>query len=232
MRVFDDILEHGASSTGFAAILGPASKEKHRTRALVPFPTSSQCFSGNSHRDTHTQTRTRTHAARHSTAQHACSLAILSSNDGKETVVRARSRKTVLHTERHTHAPKNTHIRTQGRTAHTHTHRRTNICTGTDTHTHTHTHTVMIRFRCAAAVFFAVFATAPSSAPPDRRNGSFRRRCQLLTSGAGDLPPTPAVISCQKVFAVRFLTVPYHESYQGCWAHVSQRAREDRGVVE
>ena len=187
MRVFDNILEHGASSTGFAAILGPASKEKTPCAcALVPFPTSSQCFSGNSHRDTQTDTRTRTHAARHSTAQHTCSVAILSSIDGKESAVRARSRGSpsfmTVPIQRHTH--------THGQHAHTHRHRANG--------THTHRRTNMYRHRHAHAhcddpfpmrhSSFFQFAPALSSAPLDRRNGLLRRRCHLLTSGAGDLP--------------------------------------------
>ena len=54
------------------------------------------------------------------------------------------------HTETHTHAPKNTHTRTQRRTAHTRTGAQIYV------QAQTRTHTVMIRFRCAAAVLFAV----------------------------------------------------------------------------
>ena len=140
MCVFDNILEHGASSTGFAAILGPASEEKTPYAcALVSVPSSSQCFSGHSHRDI--QTRTRTHAARHSTAQHGTAHLF---HGNFELHRRERNRRTRAlswqsllhdspHTETHTHGQ---HAHTQTQSKRHHTHRRTNMYR----HRHAHVH--------------------------------------------------------------------------------------------
>ena len=169
MRVFvDDILTHGASSTGFAAILGPASKEKHRTRALSCLFQPHHSASAETHTGTHTQTRTRTHAARHSTAQHTCSVAILSSNDGKETAVRGRSRgspsfKTVpIQRDTHTHTHLKTHTYTHGHTDARHTHAPAH----TDVYRHRHAHTHCDDpFPMCRSVFFLQFLQQHSRAP-------------------------------------------------------------------
>ena len=86
------------------------------------------------------------------------------------------------HTERHTHAHLKTHTHTHGHRDARHTHAQAHKQVYRHRHAHAHCDDP---FPMRRSNFFAVFATARSSAPPDRRNGPFRRRCQLLTSGAG-----------------------------------------------
>ena len=158
----------------------------------MPFPTSSKCLNGTSHRktqthiDTEAETHTRTQAARHSTPV-PWQFGVLKRQE-RNSRTRALSWQSLLqrsqHTKTHTHARKNTYAHTishRHTRTHTHEHRDArHTCTHTCTDTHCDDPIPIRR----SSVFLCSF----SSAPPRLRNGSFRRRCNLLTPGAGDLP--------------------------------------------